>query len=147
MDDRRDPQGPEEGGNNPWMKTLLVWGGIFMALLLVVSMFGNAGQPQADQMAYSDFRAKVAEGSVEEVSMSSDKITGKLDNGDIFVTTPVPGDTTLTDLMEKNGVKFSGAEKEETSLLLVILVQSLPFLLILGIAFFALRQVQKGGGA
>ena len=147
MDDRRDPQGPEDGGNNPWMKTLLVWGGIFMALLLVVSMFGNAGQPQADQMAYSDFRAKVAEGTVEEVSMSADKITGKLENGDIFVTTPVPGDTTLTELMEKNGVKFTGAEKDEPNLLLYILIQSLPFLLILGIAFFALRQVQKGGGA
>ena len=147
MDDRRDPDGPEEGGSNPWVKTLLVWGGIFMALLLVVSMFGNAGQPQADQMAYSDFRAKVAEGSVEEVQMSPDKITGKLDNGDLFTTTPVPGDTSLPELLEDNGVKFTGAEPDEPNLLLYILIQSLPFLLILGIAFFALRQVQKGGGA
>jgi cell division protease FtsH len=33
------------------------------------------------------------------------------------------------------------------SVLAYILIQALPFLLILGVAFFALRQVQKGGGS
>ena len=33
MSDNREP----ENNGNPWMKSLLVWGGIFLALLLVVS--------------------------------------------------------------------------------------------------------------
>jgi len=30
---------------NPWIKSLLIWGGIFLALLLVVSMFNTRTDP------------------------------------------------------------------------------------------------------
>ena len=142
MNDENEPQTP-----NPWVKSLMVWGGIFMALILVVTMFGNAGQPSGTQIDYSGFRDKVAEGSVEEVQIAPDKITGKLKNGEIFTTVPVSGDTGLTELLDQQDVRYSGAPRETMNPLLVILIQSLPFILILGIAFFALRQVQKGGGA
>jgi cell division protease FtsH len=142
MNDENEPQTP-----NPWIKSMMVWGGIFMALLLVVTMFGNAGQPAATQIEYSDFRNKVAEGSVESVQVGQDKITGKSKNGDLFTTIPVATDLGLTDLLAAQNVKFSGAPRETMNPLLLVLIQSLPFLLILGIAFFALRQVQKGGGA
>jgi len=143
MSDNQEP-----GGNpNPWLKSLLIWGGVFLALVMVISAFGGGSQPAAEMLRYSDFRAKVEEGSVAEVQISEDRIVGKLENGDSFATVPIAGDTGLTGLLEENGVKFSGAPKEEMSLLGVILIQSLPFLLILGIAFFALRQVQKGGGS
>ena len=151
MSDNQDPNGNRdpgrEPGGNPWMKSLLVWGGIFLALLLVVSMFGNPAANQGAQLRYSDFRAKVAEGSVSEVQIASDKITGKLSNGDSFTTIPVPNDTDLPRLLEQNNVKYSGTAPDQPNVLLYILVQALPFLLILGVAFFALRQVQKGGGS
>ena len=44
-------------------------------------------------------------------------------------------------------MKYAGKAPDEPNVLLYILVQALPFMLILGIAFFALRQVQKGGGS
>ncbi len=151
MSENNDPNGnrdPGQGpGGNPWMKSLLVWGGIFLALLLVVSMFGSPSATQGTQIRYSDFRDKVAEGSVAEVQISQDQIVGKLDNGESFTTIPVPNDDGLTALLEENNVKFTGAEKQEMGVLAYILIQSLPFLLILGVAFFALRQVQKGGGS
>jgi cell division protease FtsH len=142
MNDNREP----EGNTNPWVKSLMVWGGIFLALLLVVSMFGGQGEPAGTQMRYSDFRERVAEGSVEEVQIAPDRITGKLKNGTTFTTVPVPNDTELTTLLDQNDVQYAGTEPERTNVLLLILLQSLPFLLILGVAFFALRQVQKGGG-
>ncbi len=140
-----DPQ--PNGNGNPWLKSLMVWGGIFLAMLLVVSMFGANRATTGSQIPYSDFRAKVAEGSVSEVQVSPDRISGSLKNDTQFTTIPVPNDTELTKLLQDNGVKFSGAAVEEPNLLLYILVQSLPFLLILGVAFFALRHMQKGGGA
>ena len=141
MNDDQQPSG------NPWVKSLMIWGGIFLALLLLVSMFGGGAQTAGTQMAYSDFRAKVAEGSVREVQISPDKIVGKLKNDETFSTVPIPDDKELPQLLQQNGVKYAGAAKEEMSVLGYILIQSLPFILILGIAFFALRQVQKGGGA
>ncbi len=145
MNQENEPQEPRPEGPNPWMKSLLIWGGVFMALLLVVSMFGNAGQAPATQISYSDFRDKVAEGSVQEVQIAPDKITGTLKNDSTFSTIPVPNDTELPKLLEEQNVVYSGVEAEQSNILLVILIQILPFLLILGIAFFALRQVQKGG--
>ncbi|MFA7585621.1 MAG: ATP-dependent metallopeptidase FtsH/Yme1/Tma family protein, partial [Novosphingobium sp.] len=131
---------------NPWVKSLLVWGGIFLALLMVVSMFGARGDVGAGNLPYSDFRTKVTEGSVAEVQISSDRITGRFKNGDSFSTVPVPGDNTLPELLQDNGVRYAGKAAEEPNLLLYILVQALPFLLILGVAWFAMKQVQKGGG-
>jgi cell division protease FtsH len=136
----------EQPNGNPWMKSLLVWGGIFLALLMVVSMFGARGEV-GSAVRYSDFRTKVAEGTVAEVQVGSDRIVGKYKNGDSFNTVPIPNDTTLPQLLQDNGVKYAGAPKEEMGVLQYILIQALPFMLILGVAFFALRQVQKGGGS
>jgi cell division protease FtsH len=136
----------DQPNGNPWIKSLLVWGGIFLALLMVVSMF-NARTDVGTSIRYSDFRSKVVEGTVSEVQIGTDRIVGKFKNGDSFTTIPVPNDNTLTQLLQDNQVKYAGKAAEEPNLLLYILVQALPFMLILGVAFFALRQVQKGGGS
>ncbi len=143
MSDNREP----EQTPNPWIKSLLVWGGIFMFLLLAVSVFGSSGEVAGTSITYSDFRGKVAEGSVQSVEIASNRITGTFKNAEAFTTIPVGNDPSLTALLDENGVQYSGAAPEEGSMLLYILVQTLPFLLILGVAFFALRQVQKGGGS
>ncbi|MFC3100556.1 ATP-dependent zinc metalloprotease FtsH [Altererythrobacter lauratis] len=142
MSDNREP----ENTPNPWMKSLMVWGGIFAGLLLLVSVFGNSGAPAGTQITYSDFRAKVAEGSVDRVEIGPDKIVGNFGNGEPFTTVPVGNDPSLTALLDENGVEYSGAAAQEGNVLLYILIQTLPFLLILAVAFFALKQVQKGGG-
>ncbi|MEZ5743929.1 MAG: ATP-dependent zinc metalloprotease FtsH [Sphingomonadaceae bacterium] len=136
----------QEPEPNPWMKSLLVWGGIFLVLLMVVSAFGGQSEPTGS-IRYSDFQNKVAAGEVSEVQISEDRIVGKYKNGEAFSTVPVPNDTTLPQLLRDNDVNYAGKTPEEPNLLLYILIQALPFVLILGIAFFALRQVQKGGGS
>jgi len=142
MDENKEPEGP-----NPWVKSLLVWGGVFLALLLAVSMFGGASEPVGQELGYSEFRSQVEAGQVESVEIAPDRITGKLENGETFSTVPVSNDDQLTNLLEENSVEYAGKMPEQQSLWLIILAQSLPFLLILGIAIFALRQMQKGGGA
>ncbi len=147
MNDQTPPNEPQENGPNPWIKSLMIWGGIFLALLMVVSLFGNTGQNTGEPILYSSFRDKVAEGQVKTVAISDKKITGEFKNGEKFSTVPVANDVELPKLLEQQNVEYSGVAAEEGSVLLYILIQTLPFLLILGIAFFALRQVQKGGGA
>src|SRR3569623_1594509 len=113
MSTNREP----ENGGNPWIKSLLIWGGIFLALLLAVSMFSGSRDASAGQMGYSDFRERVAEGTVAEVSIAPDRITGKLKNGQAFSTVPVENDTTLTKLLDDNNVRYSGAAQEQMGVL------------------------------
>ncbi|MDG5747782.1 ATP-dependent zinc metalloprotease FtsH [Qipengyuania sp. XHP0207] len=147
MSDQNTPPEPEGNGPNPWVRSLLIWGGIFLALLMVVSAFGGGSSGGGAQILYSDFRDKVAEGSVASVQISENQIVGEMKNGEGFSTVPVPNDTSLPELLESNGVQYSGKEADGGNILLYALIQILPFVLILGIAVFALRQVQKGGGA
>ena len=134
---------------NPWMKNLLVWGGIFLALALVVSMFNARGEVAATQISYSDFKNKVQAGQVEKVEVGEKKIVGTTKDGKQFATTPVPNDAALPDLLQKAGVQATGKQPDESSFLVYFLLQIFPIVLILGLAIFIIRQMQKGssGGA
>ncbi|MBX7514301.1 ATP-dependent zinc metalloprotease FtsH [Qipengyuania sp. GH38] len=149
MRDQNQDQQPDPEGNgpNPWLKSLLVWGGVFLGLLLVVSMFGNSSGGGGTPLLYSDFKERVAAGDVKSVEISDEQITGTTKEGEVFSTVPVASDTSLPKLLEDNGVQYSGKEAGSQNILLYALINMLPFILILGIAIFALRQVQKGGGA
>ncbi|WP_260929025.1 ATP-dependent zinc metalloprotease FtsH [Novosphingobium sp. 9] len=136
----------DQPNGNPWVKSLFVWGGIFLALLLVVSMFGSRAE-SGPLIPYSDFRAKVAQDTVASVDIGDDRIDGKLKNGENFSTIPVANDTSLVQLLQDHDVRYAGKSPEQGSMLLYVLANFLPFLLLLGIAVFALRQVQKGGGS
>ena len=120
---------------NPWTRNLLVWGGIFLALFVTVSLFNNRGESNVRQIAYSDFRARVAEGVITDAAVSETKITGHFKTGEAFSTLSVPHDPGLTQLMQDKGVRYSGKAPEEPNMLLYVLAQALPFVLILGVAF------------
>lgn len=142
MNDEQDPK------ENPWMKSMLIWAGVIVALLLTVMIFDSGNNAQAGStISYSSFRGKIAEGSVKSVAIAPNLITGEMTNGDKFSTTPIGNDPSLAKLMDEKGVEYSGKAEEQASIWKIILIQSLPFLLILGIAFFVLRQMQKGSGS
>ena len=149
MRDENHNQSPDPEGNgpNPWLKSLMVWGGVFLGLLLVVSLLGGGNQGAGAPLLYSDFKDKVAEGKVASVTISEDAIVGKTTDGEIFNAVPVKGDPKLYELLDENGVKYAGKEPDSGGLLVYALVNFLPFLLLIGIAIFFLRQMQKGGGA
>ncbi|WP_414899771.1 ATP-dependent zinc metalloprotease FtsH [Sphingomonas flavalba] len=141
MNENKEPDG------NPWMKSLLIWLGVVVALILFVSMFDSrARTTAADGIAYSEFLQRVDEGSVKEVAIAPDMVSGKFTNDTSF-RAMAPADPTLVSRLSAKGVKFSAQPKDEPSFWMILLYQSLPFLLILGIAFFVLRQMQKGSGS
>ncbi|MCU6454247.1 ATP-dependent zinc metalloprotease FtsH [Sphingomonas sp. A2-49] len=149
-DNDKQPQNDGgNGGGNPWMKSLLIWVGILLALALFVTMFdGRTTQAGGNTVAYSKFLDQVDEGTVKDVAISRDMITGTYSSGDKFRTYPIQDPTLVPHLREKN-VTIAAKPDEGTSMWMLLLYQSLPFLLFLGIAFFVLKQMQKntGGGA
>ena len=141
MNDNKEPQG------NPWIKSAVIVAGVFLALLMFVTLFEGQGVTQkGTAIAYSEFREKVAADAVKDVAIAQDRITGTLKNDEKFTTYSVP-DPQLTALLDTHNVKYSGQPEEGISFWQALLYQSLPFVLILGIAFFVLRQMQKGGSA
>jgi cell division protease FtsH len=142
MNDKKDPNAA-----NPWMKSLLIWLGVVLALVLFVSMFDSKSRPVGTEgIPYSDFLAKVEDGSVREVAISDNIVSGTLTDNSTF-RTQAPEDPRLIDRLISKGVKFSAKAKEEPSFWMILLYQSLPFLLILGVAFFVIRQMQKNAGS
>lgn len=146
MNDNDKQQGPDNNGGNPWMKSLLIWVGILAALALFVSLMNQPGQTAGSTIPYSAFLDKVQEGSVKDVNVSQTVITGTLTNDTKFRTNTVPDPQLIPKLREK-GVTISARPEEGPSIWMYMLYNSLPFLLFLGIAFFVLRQMQKGSGS
>ena len=149
-DKQQQPSGGDNGGGgNPWMKSLLIWVGILLALALFVSMFdGRNSAASGNSIAYSQFLDRVEAGEVREVNVTKDRITGTLANDQQFTTNTLSDPNLIQNLREK-GVTINARPEEGPSIWQYLLVQSLPFLLFIGIAIFVLRQMQKnsGGGA
>jgi len=143
MNDDKDPK----IGPNPWMKSLLIWVGILTALALFVSVFdGRSRMAAADGIAYSEFLSRVNEGTVKDVQIAGDIISGTLTNDRTFRTF-APNDPMLIERLTSKGVKFQAKPEEQPSLWMVVLYQSLPFILIIGVAFFVMRHMQKNAGS
>ena len=144
MNDDQEPNGNQNG----WMKNMLIWAGVIIGLLVVVSLIDTRGSAdRGSSISYSTFRDRVSDGQVKSVLIAPDRITGTYANDEAFSAVRVENDPTLIPLLEEKGIDYSGKAEEQPSLLMYILLQSLPFILIIAIAFFVLRQVQKGGGA
>ena len=142
----------EKKPSNPWAKSLLIWVGILFGLVVFVQMIGGGSKAATGEaIPYSEFVKQVDEQNVQQVTTSATAsgnqvITGKLANGQTFRTT-APKDAQVTDRLISKGVQVQAKEAEQSSFWLILLYQSLPFLLILGISFFVMRQMQKNAGS
>ena len=137
---------------NPWTKSLLIWVGVLFALVLFVQMIDGGSRAATGQgIAYSEFVRQVDEGNVRSVTMATSanrdsSITGKLQGGEAFHTI-APAGADIADRMIQKGVAVQVKAEESSSIWLYMLYNSLPFLLILGISFFVMRQMQKNAGS
>jgi cell division protease FtsH len=144
-------RGPQQSGNggggNPWVKSLAIWLGILLAIVLFVSMFeGTNKQGAGESIAYSEFLARVDDGSVREADISNGQITGRYSNGAQYKTY-APSDPTLIQRLSAKGVTFRARPEEQPSIWTYFLYQSFPFLILIGIGYFVMRQMQKNAGS
>jgi cell division protease FtsH len=147
MNDNEKRPAPDNGGGNPWMKSLLIWVGILVALALFVMMLDTRDVATGNNtIAYSQFLDKVEAHGVKDVNVAGEVITGTQTDGTKFRTYAMQ-DPQLTDRLRKAGVEINAKPEEGAPIWQYLLVQSLPFLLFLGIAYFVLRQMQKGSGS
>lgn len=130
---------------NDLTKNLLIWAVIAFVLITVFSKFSAPVQPSAS-VPYSEFLANVRNGVVKEVEIKGQKIVGVDGSGAKFVSYAPPNDPELVNDLVKNKVKFQAAPPEERSIFVEILISWVPFLLIIGLWIYIMRQMQGGGG-
>ena len=108
MNDEQEPKG------NPMLRNMAIWSAIIVALLLVASIFSGSSVP-TNGITYSSFRDKVEAGEVKSVAIAPERITGKLQNDETFVTVPIPNDTSLYPLLDEKGVVVAAKAEEQPS--------------------------------
>jgi len=122
-----------------------MWVVIALVLVAVFSKF-NVPTAQSTGMSYSDFIKRVENKGVKEVEISGQTITGLSTSGEKFQTYAPYNDPKLVDELIVNDVKINVKEPEGRSVLVDILVNTIPFLLIIGLWIYIMRQMQGGGG-
>ncbi|PCI07713.1 MAG: ATP-dependent zinc metalloprotease FtsH [Gammaproteobacteria bacterium] len=131
---------------NDLAKNLVLWAVIAVVLLSVFSNFSKqTGSTQA--LPYSAYIAMVKSGQVSQVTIEGRDIKGKTNTGSVFKTySPETSNTAMIGDLLANDVEITAAAPEGQSLLMTIFISWFPFLLLIGIWIFFMRQMQGGGG-
>ncbi|RKZ47936.1 MAG: ATP-dependent metalloprotease, partial [Gammaproteobacteria bacterium] len=128
---------------NETARTLLMMVIITLVLMMV---FKNFATPVVSEIAYSHFLSEVKNGAVKNVKISGSMITGSHMDDTRFATySPETGNDALIGTLLEHNVEVKGAAPDN-SLWAHAFITWLPFILIFGIWFYFMRQMQGGGG-
>ncbi len=131
---------------NDLAKNLVLWAVIAVVLLSVFSNFSKQSS-STQTLPYSTYIQMVKSGQVSQISIEGRDIKGKTNTGSVFKTySPETSNTAMIGDLLDNGVEITAAPPEGQSLLMTIFISWFPFLLLIGIWIFFMRQMQGGGG-
>ena len=130
-------------------KNLVLWIIIAVVLMSVFSSFTPRTANQST-LQYSEFVESVHNGQIQAVEIQEEAngsrvITGEMKDGRKFSTYGPRDDELINDLLSKE-VNVRSKPLERRSILVDILISWFPFLLLIGLWVFFMRQMQGGGG-
>lgn len=129
---------------NTFYKNLSMWLVIGLTMILLFNLF-NKPQSPVVEMSYSTFLSNVESGTVTQVFIQGDEISGTARDGKDFKVI-APPDSELIPILRKAGVNIRVKQKEDTPWYITILISWFPMLLLIGVWIFFMRQMQVGGG-
>ena len=133
---------------NPTVRTLIVWIAIFVVVILLWNTF-QAGRVNRISLTFTEFLEQVDKGRVSEVTIRGQELTGTFAEGgqyseeDAFYTY-LPEYPNLVQELRDSGVIIKAEEPKENPLMQFLFGWA-PFLLIIGLWIFFMRQMQSGG--
>jgi cell division protease FtsH len=131
---------------NQHVKTILVWGLILVALVVIIKLVSGSAEPP-HAMTQSEFLRALEENRIAEVKITGDsfgyEVEGSDTEGQPFTAYLVKDESVLSKL-EEQGVAVK-AEKPQDSSFLIGLLGWAPMLLFIAIWIFFMRQMQTGG--
>jgi cell division protease FtsH len=150
MSDQRD--GKNNGGgfgggnfNMNWGRSAALWAVLILGMFIVYSMSSrSSAQPDSSVISYSEFVRAVDNGSVSNVIIAGDTVSGEI-AGKQFQTLS-PEDPKLVERLTAKGISFEAKRPERTNWVGAVLLQLLPFVVIGLIWYFVMRNLQNSAG-
>jgi len=131
---------------NSRFRTLTVWLFLILILFFIYHEFVSSQKNQLE-LEYSKFLDQVEADNVSEIIIRGKEIIGKLNqspSGVLKFTTYSPKDDDLVKILRNHNVLIK-VEDDAENFWLTAFISWLPFVLIIGIWIFFLRQMQGGG--
>ena len=135
--------------NNQWFSKIAIWLVIAMVLFTVFKQFDTRAGAGSNHMGYSDFLEEVRGKRIKAATISegqggTDIVATTTDDRKVRTTATYLDRGLIGDLIN-NDVKFDVKPREESSLLMTLLVSWGPMLLLIGVWVYFMRQMQGGG--
>jgi len=129
---------------NNFLKNITLW---FVIALLMVMMFNffNTGQGVREKISYTAFLEKVQKGNIKTVVIKEQHVTGEYADGTQFETY-APKDSGMVSILRENNVQIFAKPPDQNPWYVQVLISWLPFILLIGIWIFFMRQMQGGSG-
>ena len=133
---------------NSFGKNLALWIIIILLVMLLFNLFQNSNRgSNQQQINYSDFLTDVANKQVRSVTIQGNTITGVREGGSTFTTNVPANDPDLWKALKDNKVQIRVSQSEDNvPSVLGMVISWFPGLLMIGLWFFVMRQMQGGGG-
>jgi len=132
---------------NSSVKTIMFWVFILICLVLLWGVVEKgASMGKEPEYSYSDVYDKVVNNQLQDATIQGDELHGHLKSSpkDQFHTTLPTNYEDLLKAMIAAKVNFS-IKEPQNNILIPILINAGPFVLLIAVWFFMLRQMQSGG--
>ena len=131
-------------------KNMALWVVILLMILLLVTMLRQT-QQAPEEFPFTEFMAKVEAGEIAKVAIEQGRIEGET-RGDrvVHFVTNAPESAITYEFIQ--GLEAQGVEEvtvrppRESPIWQQVLIMWFPFLLLIGLWIFFVRQMQAGGG-
>jgi cell division protease FtsH len=129
-------------------KNLVLWLIIFGLVVAFYDVFQTNLFSSSNRMMYfSDFLQSVDASQVREVTIQGNQIDGAMNDGSKFYTYAPGNYLNLIDNLRNGGVKIEVLPMEnKMNSFMGLLLSWFPLLLLVGVWFYFMRQMQGGGG-
>jgi cell division protease FtsH len=126
-------------------RNFAIWLVILFMLMGLFQVFQSSTRSIAvSDKTYSQFVNDVDAGSVQSVIITENVVTGVLRDGSRFEVV-LPEGADVIPRLEERGVQITARAAEGSPFWSILLSSWLPFLVIIGVWFFFIRQMQGGG--
>ena len=131
--------------NQQFYKNMALWVVLLLMILLLVTVLRQSKTVPAE-ITYTEFLTKLDAGEIDRVTMEEGHVSGRLADGQDFATFVPPVYDTLVPELQAKGVQITARPKRESSVWQQMLIWWVPFLVLIGLWVFFVRQMQAGGG-